>query len=294
MKLLSLLLTIALAFTASAARLETDLCIYGGTSAGVIAAVQASKMGKKVVLVEAGQHLGGMSVEGLGGTDIDNQPFQNSPAVGGLALEFYRRVSAAYGRTAAFEAMLAAKGKDTKLWRFEPHVAEAVWEAWVKEAGVTVLRGHRLKETNGVTKDGTRITALHFENEAEVRARVFIDATYEGDLLAFACSSPHVVVHLRAQELQQDVLTSRGCCPKELGELTLRQHHGLTKLIERDAQQLLDRHRHTHRVRSQHLHLGRVRWIHDSLQRGAPLAELLAAPTHLAGHLIPLGSEVED
>jgi hypothetical protein len=177
----SLCLTLLATFTlsASAAPTETDLCIYGGTSAGVIAAVQGAKMGKKVVLVEAGQHLGGMSVEGLGGTDIDNQPFQNSPAVGGLALEFYRRVSAQYGRSEAFEAMLAAKGKDTKLWRFEPHVAEAVWEAWVAEAGVTVLRGHRLK-------DGTRITALHFDNGAEVRARVFIDATYEGDLLAFA------------------------------------------------------------------------------------------------------------
>ena len=98
---------VACAITSGATPLETDLCIYGGTSAGVIAAVQGAKMGKKVVLVEAGQHLGGMSVEGLGGTDIDNQPFRNSPAVGGLALEFYRRVSAAYGRTAAFEAMLA-------------------------------------------------------------------------------------------------------------------------------------------------------------------------------------------
>ena len=165
---------------------EADFCIYGGTSAGVIAAVQAATMGKKVILVEAGQHLGGMSVEGLGGTDIDNQPFRNSPAVGGLSLEFYRRINAHYGRSAKFEAMLAASGKDTSLWRFEPHVAEAVWEAWVAEAGITVLRGHRLKETAGVTKDGARITTLHFENGAEVRAKMFIDATYEGDLLAFA------------------------------------------------------------------------------------------------------------
>ncbi len=186
MKSLLLVFTTALSLACHAATTETDLCIYGGTSAGVIAAVQGATMGKKVVLVEAGQHLGGMSVEGLGGTDIDNQPFQNSPAVGGLALEFYRRVSAQDGRTEAFEAMLAARGNDTKLWRFEPHVAEAVWEAWVKEVGVTVLRGHRLMETNGVSKDGTRITALHFENGAEVKAKMFIDATYEGDLLAFA------------------------------------------------------------------------------------------------------------
>mgnify|MGYP001627192238 CR=1 FL=1 len=186
MKRFCLGVTLAFVTSAFAAPLETDVCIYGGTSAGVIAAVQVAKMGGRVVLVEAGQHLGGMSVEGLGGTDIDNQPFRNSPAVGGLALEFYRHISVQYGRSAAFEAMLAAGGKDSKLWRFEPHVAEAVWEAWVKEAGIPVLRGHRLKEVNGVTKDGTRLTALHFENGAEVRARVFIDATYEGDLLAFA------------------------------------------------------------------------------------------------------------
>ena len=187
MKSLLLALLICFTLSATAAPLETDLCIYGGTSAGVIAAVQAATMGKKVVLVEAGQHLGGMSVEGLGGTDIDNhKEFQNSPAVGGLALEFYRRVSAHYGYAAAFDEMMRTRAKQSALWRFEPHVAEAVGEAWVKERGITVLRGHRLKETNGVTKDGARITALHFENGAEVRAQIFIDATYEGDLLAFA------------------------------------------------------------------------------------------------------------
>ena len=165
----------------------TDICIYGGTSAGVIAAVQAAQLGHAVILVEPGQHLGGMSVEGLGGTDIDNhKEFQNSPAVGGLALEFYRRINARYGRLAAFESALRTRAKQPALWRFEPHVAEAVFDAWVQEAGVTVLRGHRLRETGGVTKDAARLVALHFENGATVRATQFIDATYEGDLLAFA------------------------------------------------------------------------------------------------------------
>ena len=180
------ILLAALASFTRAASIDVDLCIYGGTSAGVVAAVQAAKMGKKVVLVEAGHHLGGMSVEGVGGTDIDNHPFQNSPVVGGLALEFYRRVSVRYGREKAFDEMVRTRTKQTGLWRFEPHVAESVFDAWVMEAGVSVLRGHRLKESNGVEKDGSRITVLHFENGAEVRARVFIDATYEGDLLAVA------------------------------------------------------------------------------------------------------------
>jgi len=178
-------------FLASAeTRHQADLCVYGGTSAGVVAAVQAAKMGKRVILAEPGQHLGGMSVEGLGGTDLDNHgEFRNSPAVGGLALEFYRRVADRYGRREAFEAMRREGRKEPALWRFEPHVAEAVFDEWVKAAGVTVLRGHRLRETDGVEKEGSVITGVNFENGASVKAKVFIDATYEGDLLAFAgCS----------------------------------------------------------------------------------------------------------
>jgi FAD dependent oxidoreductase len=183
---LAALLTLLLPLTLRAAT-EADICIYGGTSAGVIAAVQGAAEGRTVVLVEAGQHLGGMSVEGLGGTDIDNHKgFQNSPAVGGLALEFYRRISAHYGKGAAFDEMIRTRSRNASLWRFEPHVAEAVFDAWVRQSGVTALRGHRLRERGGVSKDGPLITALHFENGAEVRAKVFIDATYEGDLLAFA------------------------------------------------------------------------------------------------------------
>ena len=161
--------------------------IYGGTSAGVVAAVQAAKLGKKVILVEPGQHLGGMAVEGLGGTDIDNhKEFRNSPAVGGVALEFYRRVAAKYGRSGAFEAMLAAGEKNTGLWRFEPHVAEHVFDTWVKEHRIEVLRSHRLKETNGVTTEKLKVVAITCENGASIKGKVFIDATYEGDLLAFA------------------------------------------------------------------------------------------------------------
>src|SRR5690606_25350725 len=81
-----------------------DLVVYGGTPAGVAAAIQAKRMQLKVVLLEPGDHLGGMLVEGLGGSDIDNHAeFQNSPAVGGIALEFYRRIAKVYRREAAFE-----------------------------------------------------------------------------------------------------------------------------------------------------------------------------------------------
>ena len=167
--------------------IETDICVYGGTSAGVIAAVQAAKLGKRVLLLEPGNHFGGMSVEGLGGTDIDNhKEFQNSLAVGGLALEFYRRVSLVYEREAAFDEMVRTHSKKGGMWSFEPHVAEAVFNRWIEESGVTALRGHRLLEKGGVKKDGARITAIECENGVEIRAAMFVDCTYEGDLLAFA------------------------------------------------------------------------------------------------------------
>lgn len=183
------LLVVGLAVRPSAAEdsLSADVCIYGGTSAGVIAAVQAASLGKSVILLEPGRHLGGMSTEGLGSSDIDNhRGFRNSPAVGGLAFEFYRRIAAHYGRKAEFEAMLAEGTKRPPLWRFEPHVAERVFDQWTGEVGVKVLKAHRLKENNGVEKNGARLMALHCENGAKVSARVFIDATYEGDLLAAA------------------------------------------------------------------------------------------------------------
>ncbi len=166
---------------------RADIVIYGGTSAGVIAGIQAAKLGKKVIVVEPGQHIGGMAVEGLGGTDIDNQKeIRNSPAVGGLAREFYRRISLKYNRNGAFDAIAANGTKNTGLWRFEPHVAEAVYDAWVKETRVTVLRGHRLRETGGVTMEKLKIVSIACENGAVIKGKVFIDATYEGDLLAFA------------------------------------------------------------------------------------------------------------
>jgi hypothetical protein len=180
-------LPLLLASVASAETYQADIVIYGGTSAGVIAGIQAAKLGKKVILVEAGQHIGGMAVEGLGGTDIDNHKnIHNSPAVGGLAREFYRRISLKYNRNGAFDAMTANRTMDTGLWRFEPHVAEQIYDAWVKEAKVQVLRGHRLKETGGVTMEKLKITSIACENGAVIKGKVFIDATYEGDLLAFA------------------------------------------------------------------------------------------------------------
>jgi hypothetical protein len=137
---------------------EADVCVYGGTPGGVTAAVQAARMGKKTILVVFGRHVGGMTSGGLSATDAGNEK-----AIGGMALEFYHRVG--------------------KLRGFRPSEAEAAFRAMLKDAGVPIYLEHRLKD---VTKEGNRITTLRVENGNAFKAQVFVDATYEGDLLAAA------------------------------------------------------------------------------------------------------------
>jgi hypothetical protein len=146
-----------------------DICIYGGTSSGVIAAYTAARSGKSVLLIEPGKNLGGMSSGGLGLTDIGNKY-----AISGLALDFYRRIGKHYGK---FEQ-----------WIFEPHVAENLFNEYIKKAKVPVLYENRI---TGVEKKGTLITAITLENPTKkkvgtVKAKVFIDCSYEGDLMAKA------------------------------------------------------------------------------------------------------------
>lgn len=162
-----------------------DVVVYGGTPAGVMAAIQVARMGQSVVVLEPGKHLGGIMVEGLGGTDIDNQKdFQNSPAVGGLALEFYRRIVKVYGRSDEFEEVLRTRTKKADIWRFEPHVAEQVIKDWVAEHKIVVVYESQLLETPGaVSKKGTAIQHIKLTNGKTYRGKTFIDATLEGDLL---------------------------------------------------------------------------------------------------------------
>lgn len=154
-----------LAFAAQTS--QPDLCIYGASAAGITAAIQARKMGRTVLLLEPGRHLGGITVEGLGSSDIDNHWFRNSPAVGGLAAEFYRRIGAAYG-------------KNEPVYKFESSVAERVLLAWLKEHEVPYQTNAQLRSA---TKQGTRLTHLTLENGQRIGAAQFIDASIEGDLL---------------------------------------------------------------------------------------------------------------
>ncbi len=178
----------ALALIAPAPAADYDVVVYGGTSGGVAAAVQAARMGKSVVLVEPSRHVGGLTSGGLGFTDSGNKA-----VVGGLAREFYRRVKKHYDRPEAWRYEKPEQYKlyrlaDDAMWTFEPHVAEELLRGMLDEQKVPVVLGERLDRAfgKGVKLDGKRITAIVTESGKVFAGKVFIDATYEGDLMAAA------------------------------------------------------------------------------------------------------------
>lgn len=146
---------------------QFDLVVYGGTAGGVITAVAAAREGAKVALLEPRDHLGGMVSGGLGRTD-----YGKKETIGGVSLEFFKRVGRHYGADIG--------------WFFEPHVAEDVFKEMAKEASVQVFYRHRLREKNGVRKQGGEIREIFMENGAAFRASIFADCSYEGDLMAHA------------------------------------------------------------------------------------------------------------
>ena len=183
----------------SAQAADYDVVVYGGTSAGVIAAVQAKKMGKSVVLVGPDRHLGGLSSGGLGYTDTGNKS-----VIGGLSREFYHRVWKHYSTEAAWKwqkrSEYGNKGQGTKamdgeqrtMWIFEPHVAEQVFDDFVKDYKIPLHRNEWLDRKKGVKKKGERIVSITMLSGKRFTGRMFIDATYEGDLLAAAGVDYHV------------------------------------------------------------------------------------------------------
>lgn len=155
---------------------KADVAVYGGSAGGVIAAVAVAREGKTVVLLEPGKHVGGMVSGGLGATDVGN-----AKAIGGYSREFFDRVRNYYAKK---------YGPDSKQvkdcgggFRFEPNVAEAVFQEMIAETKVPVLFGQRLDQ---VQKQGKRIERITLESGLTVEAAMFIDASYEGDLMARA------------------------------------------------------------------------------------------------------------
>ena len=175
-------------------RLETfDVVVYGGTSAAITAAVQVRRMGKSVVMVSPDRHLGGLSSGGLGWTDTGEKS-----VIGGLAREFYHRIWLHYEDPQAWrwqarseygnrgQGTPAVDGARRTMWIFEPHVAEEVFEDLLAEHGVDVRRDEGLDRGSGVHVEEGSIQSIATESGARFAGSAFIDATYEGDLLAAA------------------------------------------------------------------------------------------------------------
>ena len=177
----------------------TDVIVYGGTSGAVTAAIQAKKMGKTVIMVSPDTHLGGLTAGGLGWTDTGKKE-----VIGGLSREFYQRVYDKYQEDDAWkwedqadfgnqgQGTPAIDGEFRTMWIFEPHVAEEVYDEWVEELDIEVLRDEWLDRESGVTVEDGKITAIRTLSGKEFKGKMFVDATYEGDLMAAAGVSYHV------------------------------------------------------------------------------------------------------
>lgn len=195
----SLLILLAGCKTQNNSDYKADIIIYGGTSAAVIAAVEAVQSGKTVIVVSPDKHLGGLTAGGLGYTDTGNKS-----VIGGLSREFYHRVWLHYNDSAAWvwqkhseygnrgQGTVAMDGENRTMWIFEPHVAEKVFEDFVAENKITIYRDEWLNRDSGLVKMDGKIVSFNTLSGKTFSGKIFIDATYEGDLMAEAGVSYHV------------------------------------------------------------------------------------------------------
>ena len=178
--------------SSSAQDITYDVVIYGGTSAGIAAAVQVKRMGGTVIVIEPTSRIGGLTTGGLGQTDIGNKA-----AIGGVSREFYQRIRKHYDADASWRwqqpdayrsgGQSRSRSQEDTMWTFEPSVALRVMQDFVAENEITVVYRQRLDRSGpGVVRDGARILTIQMEGGRTFRGRTFIDATYEGDLLAEA------------------------------------------------------------------------------------------------------------
>lgn len=172
---------------------KADIIVYGGTSAAVTAAVAVSRMGKSVIIVSPDKHLGGMTSSGLGFTDTGNKT-----VIGGLAREFYQHIYQHYKAPESWkwqkqseygnvgQGNPAIDGENRTMWIFEPHAAEESFEKMIREADIEVFRDEWLNRETGIEKKNGSIISIETLSGKKYIGKVFIDATYEGDLMAAA------------------------------------------------------------------------------------------------------------
>ncbi len=173
---------------------EAEVIIYGGTSAGIAAAVQLSRLDKTSIIIEPSAHFGGLTTGGLGMTDSGRKS-----AIGGISREFYQRIHSYYSDPKAWKFGTQAEfprfnPKSDSLWVFEPKVALQVYREMIAECSedIEIVMQQRLDRERGVTKENGRITEIRMESGERFRGKIFIDATYEGDLMATAGVPYHV------------------------------------------------------------------------------------------------------
>ncbi|MBQ2722688.1 MAG: FAD-dependent oxidoreductase, partial [Opitutales bacterium] len=179
---------------------EADIIVYGGTSGAVTSAIQSAREGKSVILVSPDKHLGAMSSAGLTFTDSGR-----AYTIGGISREFYRRIYEEYQNPKAWnwlkleddnlrgQNVKAIKHDDKTMWIFEPKVAERVFDNWIaEEKNITLFREKLLDRESGVKKDGTKIVSIRTLDGDVFKGKMFIDATFEGDLMAASGCSYHV------------------------------------------------------------------------------------------------------
>ncbi len=178
---------------------NADVIVYGGTSSAIIAAVEVAQSGKSVIVVSPDTHLGGLTSGGLGYTDTGDKS-----TIGGLSRDFYHRVWLHYNDSSAWtwqkhseygnkgQGTVAMDGENRTMWIFEPHVAEQVFEGLATENKLTIFRDEWLDRNNGTKKENGKITSFKTLSGKTFKGKMFIDATYEGDLMASAGVSYHV------------------------------------------------------------------------------------------------------
>lgn len=170
---------------------QYDLVIYGGTSAGIAAAIQAKRMGKSVILIEPSSRIGGLTTGGLGQTDIGNKA-----AIGGISREFYEGIKTYYDHPDNWKwqksedyldgGQTKTEKEETAMWTFEPSAALSVYEDFIKNENIELILNKKLDRINGVTKVDGKIISIKMLSGETYHGKMFIDATYEGDLMTTA------------------------------------------------------------------------------------------------------------
>jgi hypothetical protein len=170
---------------------SSDVVIYGGTSAGISAAIQTARLGKSVIIIEPTNRLGGLTTGGLGQTDIGNKQ-----VIGGISREFYQNIRRYYEDSASWVWQMRSEYKDggqtrsdtndDAMWTFEPSAALRVYHDMIKDLDIQIIYNQRLDRTTDLEKTDNTIKSISMESGNKYYGKMFIDATYEGDLLAAA------------------------------------------------------------------------------------------------------------